>query len=233
MLLELVDDARIASLTALARDPDLSVHHARARGLPVNHGAVEEIVTARADLVLSGESTSPFAERLLARLDIPVLRFEHPATFAAYRENLLRLARALDALPRARALLAELDRRLQDDTGGDGRRAIVYQPNGYAPGRDTLMHDILRHAGLRNVATELGLDFGGFVALESVLLARPDLIVLSTRGGSGPALADAVLAHPALHHLRGSRRVQVPESLWTCAGLHSADAVEILRAAGP
>ena len=100
LLLELVDDQRISSITALSRDPNLSVHHARARTLPVNHGAVEEILSTRPDLVLIGSNTTAFAEHLLARIGLEVMSFATANTLDEYQANLRRLARRLPPVPR-------------------------------------------------------------------------------------------------------------------------------------
>ncbi len=238
--MELVDDRRIASLTALSRDPALSPFHARAAQLPVNRGHVEEIVVARPDLVITAGRAPPLATRLLERLDVPLLEFEHAETFAAYARNLVRLAGVLGVEQRAHTLLQTLWRTLgahePPALPGQAPRAIVYQPNGYTPGTHTLVHRVLRHAGLRDVAGELGLDGGGFVSLERLLLARPDVIVFAGRRDAAASLAEAMLHHPALRALldgpQAPRTVTVAAHLWTCAGSYAASAVHRLGAPG-
>lgn len=236
MLFELVDDARIASVTALSRDPGLSPFHARAAGLPINHGSAEELLAVEPDLVLTGTGGTRLAERLLGALGVPVIDFEHAASLDAYADNLRRLAGVLGVAQRADTILADLDARLDAVArpATPGPRAMVYQPNGYVPGTRTLMHDILARAGYTDLASELGLDFGGFVALERLVAIRPEVVIVSVRDNSAPSLAEQLLEHPAL---RGSAaaayRVLVDENLWTCAGSFSAAAIATLARARP
>ena len=88
---------------------------------------------------------------------------------------------------------------------------------------------MLRAAGLRNLAGELGLGPGGQLALEALVAKPPDLIILS-----GPvdeyraAIADN-LRHPALAAImRAHASVTLPWRLWLCATPHLADAIERL-----
>lgn len=236
MLFELVDDARIASVTTLSRDPGLSPFHRRAAGLPVNHGAAEELLAVAPDLVLSGSGGTRLAERLLGALGVPVLSFDHADSLEAYAANLRRLAAALGVTPRAERLLAALAAKLARlaPPPGPAPRAVVYQPNGYVPGAQTLMHDLVSRAGYADLATELGLGFGGFVALESLVAAHPEVLIVSVRDTRAPSLAEQLLDHPALRaSTAAARRVEVAENLWTCASAFSADAVATLEQARP
>jgi len=224
----------------LSRDPALSPYHVRASRLPVNRGNVEEIVFARPDLVITAGRATPLAARMLERLDVPLLELERAETFTAYARNLVHLAGVLGAEQRAETLLQALWRaigtRAPLTAASDAPRAIVYQPNGYTPGTRTLVHRILRRAGLRDIAAELGLHGGGFVSLERLLLARPDVIVFAGRREAAASLAEAMLHHPALRTLlagpHAPRAVTVAAHLWTCAGSHAATAVRQLSALG-
>ncbi|MBK8957158.1 MAG: ABC transporter substrate-binding protein [Proteobacteria bacterium] len=237
LLFELLPDSRIASVTALSRDDNLSHFHARAARIAVNHGAVEEVVALRPDLVVTSETTDALATRMLSRLGLRVLSLPSANRVEDYRHNLRRLAEVLGEERRAESLLTGLDAAL----GAAPRpalRALVYQPNGYTPGDASLMHAMLAYAGLRNMALEVGLAHGGYLSLEALLLSRPDIVVFSQRQARRPSLAEAQLSQPALRKLfarDGARtvRADVPENLWTCAGAFNADAVALLRGARP
>ncbi len=233
----MLDDARIVSVTALSLDANLSHFHARAAGLKVNHGAVEEIVALAPDLVVTGDNTDALAAHLLSRLGIKVLSFPSANRLADYRLNLRRLAHELGLDARAEQLLAQLD-------GGLGApprpllRTLVYQPNGYTPGADSLMHEILGYAGMHSIAADLGFEYGGYLSLESLLLTKPDMIVFSERQARRPSLAETQLDQPALRklfarHSPPTRRAAVPENLWTCAGAFNREAIALLREARP
>ena len=237
LLFELLDDTRIVSVTALSRDANLSHFHARAASRPINHGAVEEIVALAPDLVVTGDNTNALATHLLSRLGIKILSFASANRLADYRLNLRRLAHELNENARAEQLLAQLDTAL----GAPPQpllRTLVYQPNGYTPGTDSLMHEILGQAGLRSVAADLGFEYGGYVSLEGLLLTTPDMIVFSERQAQRPSLAETQLDQPALRKLFArqsppTRRTAVPENLWTCAGAFNRQAIIMLREARP
>lgn len=238
LLFELLDDTRIVSVTALSRDANLSYFHARAAHLTVNHGAVEEVVALSPDLVVTSDNTTGLATHLLKRLGMPVLNLPGANRLTDYRANLRRLAQVLDVAPRAEQLLAQLDDALRGAPPQPRLRALIYQPNGFTPGSDSLMHELLDYAGLDNLATDIGLSHGGYLSLESVLLSKPAMIVFSARHTARPSLAEMQLDQPALRHLfvqreTPVRRAVVPENRWACAGVFNRHALAALRAARP
>lgn len=235
MLFELLEPERIVSVTWLSRDPNLSVYAAEARARHANRGHVEEVMALAPDLVVTDRSTLPLARRLLSSLGVTVLALAHANTFAEYRENLVTLADATGTRVRAERLLADWPAH-PVRPGPEAPRALVYQPNGFAPGTATLMHAVLNAAGYRNAARELGLGFGSFVALESLLVLAPDTVVFSVREAAGPSLAERQLEHPALSGFLGRgdvHQARVPERLWTCAGRHNLEAVALLAERRP
>ena len=238
LLFELLDDTRIVSVTALSRDANLSYFHTRAAHLAVNHGAVEEIVALSPDLVVTSDNTTGLATHLLTRLGIAVLNLPSANRLVDYRLNLRRLAQVLGVAPRAEQLLTELDDALRAAPPGPRLRTVIYQPNGFTPGSDSLMHEMLDYAGLDNLATEIGLTHGAYLSLEALLLSKPAMIVFSARQTARPSLAEMQLDQPALRHLFARReapvrRAVVPENRWACAGVFNRDAIAALREARP
>lgn len=237
LLFELLDDQRIVSVTALSRDANLSYFHERAATLAVNHGAVEEIVALAPDLVVTGDNSNALAVHLLTQLGIRVMSFSSANRLQDYRLNLRRLAHELSVELRAESLIAQLDSALTTPPV-PSLRALVYQPNGYTPGTGTLMDELLAYAGLHNLAVDLGLDLGGYLSLETLLLSQPEMIVFSARQARRPSLAEAQLDQPALRKVFArqsppTRRAMVPENLWTCAGAFNREAIALLREARP
>ncbi|HMM75265.1 MAG TPA: ABC transporter substrate-binding protein [Gammaproteobacteria bacterium] len=234
LLLELADPGRIASITALSRDPTLSVHAARARTLPVNHGRAEELLVLAPDLVLADGGSSPATVTLLRRLGLNVETLPTATTLPEVIALVHRAGELIGAPARAAALaerLAALARR----PAPDAPRALIVQPGGYVPGPDTLGPTLLALAGLRDLAPSLGLGRGGFANVEALLLARPEPIVRGRDANPGRAIADDFLSHPALEHARrahgGMRAVAVSDAAWACGSASLIDAVRDLRAA--
>lgn len=230
-------DRDIVSVTSLSRDANLSYFHQRAAHIDVNHGAVEELVARHPDLVVTADNTDALARHMLSRLGLRVLSLPSANRLEDYRHNLRQLAAVLDKSARAEQLLKKLEQAVAV-VPQTSLRALVYQPNGYTPGRGSLMHEMLAYAGLRNIAVSLGLANGGYLSLESLLLTQPDMIVFSQRQSARPSLAEAQLSQPALGKLfkRDEARVwraAVPENLWTCAGAFNGEAIALLRGARP
>ncbi|MDZ7754612.1 MAG: ABC transporter substrate-binding protein [Gammaproteobacteria bacterium] len=238
LLYELAAAAQIASLSHLAVDPLVSYYEASMRDFPINHGHAEELLALAPDLVLaSGFSPSP-SLRLLERQGIPVAVIASPQSLAAlpdlYRDTARLLGRPQqgEAYARRLAALAAAAR-----APAAGPRAVVFQANGLTYGADTLADDVLRAAGLRNLAAEQGLEGAGYLSLEELLHGRPEVVVLGAHQG-WPSRGQALLEHPVFRRYvktaTAPRLVNLPERFWACPGHYLVEAVERLqRAASP
>lgn len=236
LLFELADAAQIASVTRLSRDPALSMHAALARHFPVNHGRAEEFIRHRPDLVLAGAGSAPMTQDLLRRLGLRVEVVPPPATLAEVVHTVRKVGELIGQRQRAEALAAALAA-LPASLPAAARRptALIVQPGAYVPGPDTLGPSLLALAGLTDFAPALGLDAGGFVPLETLVLARPDYVVRGVSSGGGHALADDFHGHPALAAMRHARGGLVPvavnDAAWACGSGALIGAVAALRTA--
>jgi len=234
LVLRLLPDARIASVSALAADPAHSPMAERAAKLPRNHGRAEEVLRDEPDLVLAGAMRQRTTVRLLRRLGHEVVTLSPPRDIAAVRAQIRRVARLLGVREKGEAAIRRFDARLARAAGDDPETpvtAAVYQPNGVTVGAGELPHAVLNAAGLTNVAARMGLSGMVPLPLEKLVRARPDILVLPARRGA-PDRATAVLDHPALLALRErARLVRIPKRLWTCGGPQLARAVTRLARA--
>lgn len=225
---------QLVSVSYLAQDPTASAMAEEAARLPVNHGLAEEIVLMRPDLVLAGGWTASGTIRLLQRLDVPVEVFPVETDIAGIRANIRRMGEVLGREAAAEALLARFDAdlaRLADAPPAPRPRAALYAVNGYSSGSATLAGQIVALAGFDNVADELGLPAGGVLALETLLLSDPDLLVEGRRY-PGHARGQEVLDHPALKALTDGRPAEVmADPDWVCGTPFILRAVAQLRAA--
>lgn len=231
ILVDLVPRSRIAAVSHLAADPLVSAVAEKARGIPWTRGEAEVVLSYNPDLVIVGEYTTTATVALLNRLGVQMLTVPLASDIAGLRAVTYLIADAVGARAEADALLADFDRRLRAIPSPPAERpsAVVYQVNGLSAGPGSLADAVLRAAGFRNLAAELGLGPGGQLALEALVANPPDLVVLS-----GPvdeyrgAVADN-LRHPALAAvMRAHASVTLPWRLWLCATPHLADAVERL-----
>ncbi|WP_347265808.1 ABC transporter substrate-binding protein [Paracoccus sp. (in: a-proteobacteria)] len=225
---------QLVSVSWLAQDPLSSSMVAQARRLPANHASAEEVFLTRPDLVLAGAWTAPETLRLLRHLGVPVAVFPIESDIAGIRANITRMGDVLGREAQASALLAEFDAdlaALHDAAPGPRPRAALYAANGYSSGSDSLGGQIIALAGFDNLADEMGIRGTGNIALEQLLLARPDLVIRD-RPARGHSRAEDLLDHPGLQALAQSGTQMLsagPE--WVCGTPHVLHAVAELRAA--
>lgn len=235
LVLALADRETVRSVTWLARDPQNSMMAAEAIAVPVNHGLAEEIIPLAPDLVVAGLYTTRTAVALLKRFQVPVLEIDVPPSLGAMYTQIRAVAQALGHPARGEAMVTAMLEAL-DALGpapaGPPPVAVVYHPNSFTTGGGSLVDDLLRRAGLRNLAAELALPQYGRLSLEVLLLGRPDLLVLNTRNDLTPALAQQVMRHPSLVKAFPSlQTLIIPPRLWSCPGPWVVDALAQLRAA--
>ena len=232
LALMLAAPGQLVSVSWLSHDPRVSALAERARAIPANRGQAEEVVLLEPDLVLAGRYTTRAAVALLRRLGVRVETFDPAVSLDEIRARVRRMGEVLGREAAAAALLADFDRRLTAlaPAGGPRPRVALLHPNGYTSGAGTLADAIVRAAGFRNLASELGLSGVVRLGLERLVMAAPEVVLVDPPQG-GPALAEAVLAHPALRALEGrSRRAVMDSRLGVCGTPLVAEAVEALAA---
>jgi len=232
LALMLAAPGQLISVSWLAHDPAASPMAEAARALPANRGTAEDVVMLRPDLVLAGRFTTVATVALLERLGIPVVRFDPEDSFDDVAAGLRRMGAVLGREARAEALVAafEADRaRLAEAVAGIvPERAAIWYAYGYTARRTSLAGDILTAAGLANIAEDLGLGGGGVLALESLILAAPDHLVLGRRW-PGHSQAQALLDHAALRGLPAhARGTMLADRDWNCGTPFVLDAVMTL-----
>ncbi len=219
LVLLLAERARIASLSHLAADPATSAMSREAAGLPVNHGLAEEIVPLDPDLVIATAFSTRATNTILRRLGYRVLEVPVAADLAAVGTNILTVAEAVGEPDKGRALAARLASRIAAATPrepGPPRLAALYQANGYTSGTGTLANAVVEAAGFRTLGRTLGIVGTGILPLETLIVARPDILILG-RERAGLALAGAAPRHPALaRSFAGRPVIRIPDNLWLC-----------------
>lgn len=232
LVLRLADRADVRSVSWLARDPENSVVAAEAASVPVNRGLAEEVAALQPDLVVVGAFTARSTVALLRRLGMPILELRVPQDLDGVRAQIRQVAAAIGQTERGEAMIAAMDDRLAAiRRPASPPLAVVLRPNGFTAGRGSLVDEILRQAGIRNLAAEQGLENFGEIPLERVALSGVRLLILNQPENRAPSLGEAVLDHPILAALPDLHMVRVPARLWTCGGPEVADAAALIAAA--
>lgn len=229
LALLLADPSQIVSLSYMASDPSASAMAEEAAAYPSNRGRAEELYLLKPDLVLASTFSSPGTLSMLNRLGLHVETYPPGATMDELRQSITDMGAALGQPQRAADLLADFDAQLAALSTPPLRRprAALYSEGSYASGARTLEGQVMQAAGFDNIATEHGLDWGGRMPLEVLVMSAPEVVITETgRPGTKRARAQAVLSHPALAHMR--RADVVAHQDWICATPRVLDAIAAL-----
>lgn len=230
LLLALADRAQIASITFLAQHEESSYMADHAHGYHLNHGQAEELVAVEPDIVVASSYLSPTKQRFLGDLGYRIELFNLAKSIDEVYANIEQMAALVGFPDRGNLLAGQLHDRLASvpQTGSElpSPRGVIYEPNGYTGGRDTLRGDILHHAGWHNVATDAGIRGVGVLDLEALLLQDPDRLIMSPYAPGTHSLGQRLLQHPAILKITSNRPpVVIPIKNWFCGGAINAEAV--------
>jgi iron complex transport system substrate-binding protein len=222
-LLLLAKPQEIASLSFLSRDPLESPLWELARGHHSNRGSLEEVLSAKPNLVLTmgggGRATTLIAKRLgLQVIDLPPAR-----SLDDVSANLVKVATALREPGRAASLVHRMallrstmpKRALDAIWLGSGGRTLSVPSAG---------SEWLRLAGLSQRPLT-----GDRLALETLLVRPPAVLVQSRYRTSQMSRGTAWLNHPIVRNVK-ARRAVTDGRAWTCMGPLMIGEVERLRA---
>ena len=231
-------EGQLHSVSMLASDVNSSAMAQQARAYAVNHAQAEEIFLMKPDLVLAGTFSSRATVGLLRELGVDIEEFAPASSFDDIRRDILRVGELLERRQRAGELVAELDAGLAELAAArtispaSGRSIALYEANSYTTGKGTLANEIVRAAGLVNVAEEMGIVGSGRVPLEMLIVARPDMVASSFRDYGAPALAQENFVHPAFAALEArSQAVALPVPNMICGAPFTLEAAFVLQRA--
>lgn len=233
LLLAIADPAQIIGLSRFSRDARQWAG-AKARDFPILSGGAEDILMLKPDVVAASDFDKRSTRELLKANGQNLVEFPVPRTLADVREQIREMGDLAGHPDRAAAEIARLDAAISDAkraAAGKHFRMLPLSRRGWVPGRDSFVGAILAEAGLVSAAGELGIGFGGFVAMEEIIKLRPDFLVVSDATGRAEDDGSAFLLHPALERFYPrSKRIVIPERMTECGGVMLADALNALSA---
>ena len=231
MLLMLAARGQIASVSAEASGP-LSAYAARARGIPVNRGAAEQIIAARVSVLLVSDAVDQRSAAALARFGVTVVSLPQAGTWPEIEAMTRQIARAIGRPARGDALVAQMRMRLAKVRPNTPRSTwpsvIYYRPDGGGAGKGSFVDLALSAAGFRNLQVEWGPPLWGGVPAERVVRTPPDLFAVSYFDTSRNA-SSILRRNPVLWGKARTRPVMpIHGKYWNCASPLLVDAVEQL-----
>jgi iron complex transport system substrate-binding protein len=230
-LLVLADPSQIVALNRFSHDSGMSWGVARARRFPAIRGSAEEMLTLKPDLVFTAGFGTPAALAVLKSRHVKTVDLAWDDSFASIESTVRRVAVAVGHPERGEALIATMWRQLASmgPPAGKGRIAAYYQRRGYLTGKGTLIDDMMRRAGLVNLAGAPDRPMlPGRLSIEQMAMARPDFLIVD-HGGQVRDKGTEMLEHPLLKRaVPPSRWINIPEALTTCGGPSYPDAMSAL-----
>lgn len=231
ILMALVPRERIAALSIVSSDPDVSLLTGKLDGIKLVRGSAEDVLALDPDLVLAGAFTTPATVSLLRRLGRRVEVIEQASNSEGIIRVIRQIAAALSEEEQGRLLIESFSRRLDAVTPTSPERpsAVAYHANGLVSGGDTLLDEAMTRAGFINAAQDLAPGRGGRIALEALIATPPDLLILAQARDTYRSVAADNLRHPALAVLMTRRpSLVLPMPYWICGTPALAHAAELL-----
>ncbi len=231
LVVALADSNQIAALSPYATDPHISVVAEQARRFRTLDWNAEGAIALAPDLVLVGPSDRRETRRMLTAHGVPVFEVEVVSDLATARAQIRTVAVRLGHPDRGEAMVRALDSaraRLSAAARNPPRTALVVERGGYVEGTASLSAMLLAEAGLR-LPPGAPAGYGGFVALETLLVMRPDFLVLKDPPLQAEDQGALFFTHPAVRALYPpERRIALPTRYSLCGGPALIEALDYL-----
>lgn len=225
-LLLLAQPGRVVSVSYLSKDPRESPLWAIARHYRGNRGSLEDVLTARPDLILTMGGGGRATALLGRRLNVKSIDLPNPNTLEGVATNLRTVAAALGTPGRALPWLRRLHA-LQASAPSAGIDAIWVSGGGQSVPARSLGAEWLRLAGYRERALP-----GAQLSLEAMLTSPPKVLIQSDYRSSQMSSGQRWLDNPIIRH-SPSRKVTTDGRPWTCMGPLMIGEIERLRRTRP
>lgn len=233
LLLMMAQRSQIASLTSSATSLQMSYMADAVGDIPLNNATVEEIIPYRPDLIVGSHFAARDTTRFLRQLGYQVKLVTLPKTIEEIYTLLTGFGEWTGNQARAASLIAKMKHEIVEIQARYAHRPvksmIIYSPNGYTIGADTLENDVLKYAGFRNLSAEMGIVGFKKISLEKVIAARPDFLQLDNHIFNRDSIASSYLGHPVLNKIVDNKeRLFIPSRLRACAGPMVTEAIEFM-----
>lgn len=234
ILMTLADPVQIVGLSPYSRDAARSYAADEAKKYRRLSGEAEDVLMLRPDVVVATQYTKRATRELLKQQGMRVVEFDIATSIDDVKEQIRRMGDLVRHPDRAQIQIARLDAavaRAKEAATRRPYRVLALSRRGWVSGDNSLTSALLSVTGLSNAASGLGITHGGFAKLETIVAARPDLILISDGSDVAEDEGSALLLHPALEKMYPpSRRIVIPEDLTVCGGPMLADALDRLIA---
>ena len=212
----------LVSVTRLAQDRRETPLWKRARAIPSNRGALEEVLGQRPTLVLTMGGTGRSTGLLARRLGVRTIDLPSPTDIAGVERNFQTVASALGDAARARPWLERIAR-LKAGRPRTRLDSIYVSGGGVSVGGWSPAAEWMALAGLRQRNLP-----SGKVTLETILTDPPAVMLRSDYRAGQMSLGQRWFDHPIVRR-SAARTLTTDGRAWTCAGPLMIGEIERLR----
>ena len=209
---------KLVAVSEYSHDPSASSMPVDlARRWPATGGSVEDIIAARADMVVASSFLPAPTRNALDKLGIPVVTLGMASDVDGNLAQVRELADAVGEPEAGAALVRRIETALEDAAPTEGTpqpSTILWQPGGIVPGDGALVVDLMRRVGLQPAKATRGLGQGDRLPLEAVIIDPPQLLLHAGARGDEQS---RTLHHPALRKL-STRGAEFAPQLYYCGG---------------
>ncbi len=232
LAIQLAKPGQLQAVTFLAKDASSTVHWQGAKLFNSHNNSLEQIVSYQPDLILASQYT-PVA--LLGRLQqlgfrVYVLPIAH--SLKQVKANIMALGRRLGNIERAKKLVIKRQKQVElikvPSSTEKKLNVVVYLPGGLSHAGTGLTSQLIKRAGMQNMANAKGLPGWRSVSLEQLLRWSPDLLIVIQSYTQFRSMATELFNHPAIHYFKQQKRVVTIPVQWLSCG--SPSSALILRA---
>lgn len=233
LLLQMVEPERIVALSNMAQHPTMSFMAEKAKQLGKPSANLEALVKMKPDLIVGTDYSTPEVSRILSQLGFNVKTTRLPNRYNEIPDMIRLVGEWTGEQQTAENIIADMNKTLKDTQkriqGKPKQTAMIFSPNGYTIGNNTIENDLMLLAGFNNLAAEIGIEGFKQVSLEHLVSSRPDVVMIDNHILNEYSLANQLLSHPVLEKVAGSeKRKFIPSRLRACAGPMTALAVKYL-----
>jgi iron complex transport system substrate-binding protein len=216
LLVALVPPERIAAISHYSHAPGAtSLPIEVARRFRATAGTAEEVIALSPELVLATSFTPPATREAFRRAGLRTLYLDSPTTIAASKAQVTEVANAVGGVNRGVALNRRIDAAVAATRSPQAPiPALLYISGDLVNGGDTLLGEMMTHAGLRDAAVDHGLTVTGTLPVEAVLARPPAVILAPDAGGRTATLRRRLLARTGAP----VQEIAFPHELINCSG---------------
>ncbi|MCB1615908.1 MAG: ABC transporter substrate-binding protein [Pseudomonadales bacterium] len=233
LLLMMGEKKNIASLTTRVTDPLMSYMAEFADDIPLNNASVEEVIPFHPDLVVASRFASQDTVRMLKQLGYRVELMDLPTRVEDIYSLIDTFGRWIGEPENADRMIKKMKKDILEiqerNAHKPPKNAIIYSPNGYTIGAQTLENDVLKKSGYSNISETIGIQHFQKISLELLIQSKPDVLLIDNHVYNKNSLASKHLVHPVLKTIvPEQRQLFIPSRLRACPGPMTVEAIAYL-----